>query len=60
MTSSLPIPADPQFAIDRQEPQWCVNCGGEQIFIPCIESEVQSCVQEFLRPSALKRLGELQ
>ena len=40
MTSSLPIPADPQpFALDRKEPQWCVNCGGVQVFIPCFVIE---------------------
>ncbi len=39
MTSSLPIPADPPIALDLKEPQHCINCGGEQIFIPCFDVE---------------------
>ena len=39
MTSSLPIPAQPIFALDRKKPEWCVNCGGVQIFVPCIYME---------------------
>lgn len=39
MTTTDPVPAVPEFALDRKEPQWCANCGGVQIFIPCIYLE---------------------
>lgn len=38
VTSSLPQP-EPVFARDQAEPQHCKNCGGVQIFIPCIVIE---------------------
>jgi hypothetical protein len=37
MTS--PIPTPELFAIDLKEMQWCANCGGPQVFIPCVNVE---------------------
>lgn len=33
------IPSEPTFSERYRDMRWCINCGGEQVFIPVFECE---------------------